>query len=421
MSPLIPYQDAIRILKSSAKNRSKKIEEVPLLQSMNRVIAEDVRASEFIPAFDNSAMDGFAVRSQDLHDGTNRILVAARSIAGDLPGTAFDSNRVVEIMTGAPMPMGGFDRIVKVEDVSVHPAENGARIIEFESSAAKPEFVRFRGTDFKPGDLLCSPGTLVDSKLILGLAALGVSRVPVFQKPRVALITTGNELVSFEEPNVPEGAVRNSTGPYLMEALKSFGCEVRNLGVMGDEASENPIEFDEALRVALEEGFDLILTTGAVSMGVHDFVKPSVVKNGGRVLFHKVAIKPGKPVLFAEFPDFPNSRLLGLPGNPISSVVGADFFLAPFLREWFCGSESAPLKGRILGSLPPTPVGLRTFLKAKATLLPEGGYGVEILSGQGSFMIHSLSYANAWAVIPETGAQSGEVVEFHLFQERLWQ
>jgi molybdopterin molybdotransferase len=419
-SPLIPYPEALRLLKESARAAPKRIEEVALPDACNRVLAARIHAVESIPAHDNSAMDGFALRSRDLLPGSNSLRVSGMRIAGDLPGESADAGIAIEIMTGAPLPAGGFDLILKIEDAEVRKDPDGGRTIHFDASAPLAAHVRKRGADYKPGDLLLEAGTTVWAKDLLGLAANGIARVPVFRKPRIALISTGNELVSFETERVACGMIRNSTAPYLTARLSEFGCEVRNFGVVSDEASGEPEEFDRAVKVALAEGFDLILTTGAVSMGVHDFIKTSVVRSGGKVLFHKVAIKPGKPVLFAEFPDHPGTRLLGLPGNPVSTVAGADFFVAPFLRAWFGMAEPAPSAGVLLGAVPGRPRGLRTFARARTSLLPDGRTGLQILPGQDSFMIHSLAQADAWAVFPEDApAAEGDRIEFHGFQKGL--
>lgn len=420
MGSLLPYEDAIRILRDSARACPAGVEEIPLAGSAHRVIAREVRAGFDVPSLDNSAMDGYAVRSCDLQSGWNEFPVSALKIAGDLPDAQVREKTAVQIMTGAPLPQGGFDLIVKVEDVYILKDSTGGTLIRFESISASAAHVRRRGSDFEKGDLLVRPGSRIDAKVILGLAALGCARVVVHRKPRVALISTGNELVPHDQTEVPEGAIRNSTAPYLMQALRELGCEVRNFGVVRDEASEKPEEFERALKAALSEGFDLILTTGAVSMGIHDFIRPSVERNGGRVLFHKVAIRPGKPVLFSEFPDFPETRLIGLPGNPVSTVVGLDFFVAPFLRERFGIPEPRPLLGRISGTCPSAPSGLKTFFRAKAESRADGVLQIEIPKGQASFMVHSFSGTNGWAVIPASGVPGeAEGIEFYPFAERM--
>lgn len=331
MGSLLSYEDAIRILRDSARACPASVEEIPLAGSAHRVIAREVRAGFDVPSLDNSAMDGFAVRSCDLQSGWNEFPVSSLKIAGDLPDAQVREKTAVQIMTGAPLPQGGFDLIVKVEDVGILKDSTGGTLIRFDSISASAAHVRRRGSDFEKGDLLVRPGSRIDAKAILGLAALGCARVVVHRKPRVALISTGNELVPHDQTEVPEGAIRNSTAPYLMQALRELGCEVRNFGVVRDEASEKPEEFERALKAALSEGFDLILTTGAVSMGIHDFIRPSVERNGGRVLFHKVAIRPGKPVLFRSF---------RISRKPVSLV----FREIPFRRSWvwiFCGPLSS--------------------------------------------------------------------------------
>jgi len=428
---MIRYHEALSLLNSEARDRSRFLEvaSVSLGDASGRVTSSAVHAREWVPAHDNSAMDGFAVRAKDLAPGKNQFRVFGRMIAGDLPlvgasdefsSDSFGSEPLaIEIMTGALMPREDFDSVVKVEDCERVRNPDGSESIRFEASAADASFVRKRGTDFKPGDLIVPPGARLDAQWILGLAAHGFSQVDVFRKPRVAVISTGNELVDHDQSILAPGEIRNSTAPFLMLELRRLGCEVQSFGTIRDEAASaipgRSLEFEAALQTALSEEFDLILTTGAVSMGVHDFVGDAIREKGGEVVFHRVAIKPGKPVLLARFQSHPRSLVLGLPGNPVSTVVGTHFFVEPYLRT-LQGMEPKKSIWARLESAVSRPPGLRSFFKAEWKVSSDGESGVRLLPGQASFMIHSLGQANAWVVLPEEGdLKPGSLLEVYPF------
>ena len=400
--------------------------EVCSLQDLpGRILEEDLRSKEPAPAWDNSAMDGFAVVAQYLQSASMekpmRLRVTdsisagdsgqVRSKEGDLLETA------VEIMTGAPLPEGPWDAVIKIEEVElVRNAQGPVTDILVSKSISQGENIRKKGEDFALGQLVATRGMEVTPDLILAMAGLGLHEARVARRPRVAVISTGRELTGPEVPTLAPGMIRNSTAPYLMAALPRLGVEARWYGTIADE----PGAFQELISKVLRDRPDVILTTGAVSMGKHDFVRPALEQLGARVHFHKMAIRPGKPLLFAEFSDGP--VVFGVPGNPISTAVGLRFFLTPYFRVLQGLAPEVPLRAR-LSKPTQKPDGLRCYFKARVELKDDGAW-VESLPGQGSALVGPLLRANAWVELPEEGRQvsSGEWVSVHPFfpMEKPW-
>ena len=404
------YLDAIEKIKNEAKALPKLLEKIKLHEAHGRILGERVLSEECVPAFDNSSMDGYAVRSSETKVGNQTLKVLKRIIAGDAPESITDLNVAIQIMTGAPIP-SGFDAVIKVEDVLPKQIQ-GKEEIEFQGPVPEGQFIRRAGTDFKKGKELGRAGDLLDAKRIMGMSALGIREVKVIRKPKVWIISTGAEIVEYDHAEIKRGEIRNSSAPFLVHELRRLGCEVFYQGIIKDVTSD----YERTLQAALEEQVDLVVSTGALSMGVHDFAKDSVVRLGGEVLFHKVAIRPGKPVLFARFQKYPRTHFMGLPGNPISTVVGVQFFMRPFLDEYF--QQNRPRVNAILQNTFEKPEGIRCFLKGRWFVNEKGESCVTLLDGQASFMIHSLIEANAWVVVSEnrTKATAGQILEVYPFE-----
>jgi molybdopterin molybdotransferase len=395
------YSESLALVRDTAATQPVlETEFVSLEASLGRVASNDIVAEERIPPYDNSAVDGFAMRSEDTRElssgRTRRFPVLGTIIAGDTPPRSRRKSGVWEIMTGAPFPPG-LDASVKVEDVRVRRDDRGRPIeIELEKELSNRENLRGAGEDFFPGRRVIYRGTLIGPEHILALAALGVARVPVFRPCRLSVLATGRELATVGEILTP-GKVRDSTGPFLRAVLAQMGVANRLYGKVGDD----PREFISVMERIIRDQPDVILTTGAVSMGIHDFVTTAIRDLGGEILFHKVAIRPGKPILFARFPRGP--VVFGLPGNPVSTVVGTRFFVEPYLRALTYRSVETAVRARLKKDAG-KPEGLRCFFKAKLEIGAEGAW-VTVLPGQPSFMISPLLASTAWAVLPEKGSK----------------
>ncbi len=388
---MIGYSEALHLLVETAEDVGLlPFSSAPLREAAGRVAASPIASAEPLPAFDNSAMDGFAVVCAQTAAASKsspaRLPIVGSVAAGDVPPSPARAFGAFEIMTGAPIP-AGFDAVARLEDVRREDGE----VLVF-SPVDRGAYVRRAGSDYQAGLPVVAPGERLDSRHLLALAALGVARVPVRWKPKVAVISTGRELIETGAPLLP-GQIRNATGPYLAAALSELGAEPRVYGTVADD----PVDFKRRMDAALSQENDLILTTGAVSMGRHDFVAAAVAELGGRPLFHKVAMRPGKPILAARFGHGP--LLLGLPGNPVSTVVGLRFFVAPYLRR-LLGQPPERFLRAALAQPVQKPAGLRCFLKARAAAGP-AGTSVQVLPGQGSFQVRPLLEANAWAILPE--------------------
>lgn len=389
---------ALEILQQLASFRNTGVERVSLAHASGRILAEPVVAQEDLPAFDNSAMDGFALRAKDLKSLGGVLPVLRRVIAGD-PVSPVNGVGAVEIMTGAPIPEGGFDTIVKVEDTESLILEDVPSIRVLGNPQAG-DHLRKRGTDFRAGSLTGRAGQVIDPATLMAFSALGIHEVPVRKKPRVRVLSTGNELQEPGTGPLRAGAIWNATGIFLLESLRSFGAEVEYLGIAADETEGRSRVFEAELERALQDRVDLLITTGAVSMGVHDFIPRTVLESGGKILFHKLAIRPGKPLLVAEFPSKGPTLLIGIPGNPISSAVSFEFFVKPFLRGVLTLDSPLP-EWAELSSPVGKPEGLRCFLRGRWVKVQGGNLQVEALPGQASFMIHSLLDADLWIELPE--------------------
>ena len=409
------YREALRLIRQTALEISqgaRRTRKVSLAKALGRVAAEDIVSPEMLPALSNSAVDGFAVRSAETRgaslDQPMTFPVVGSVVAGDVPPELGRAPQFAawEIMTGAPFP-NGFDASMKIEDVVVERDSTGKAVsIEISQQCEYEDYLRPAGEDFQIGTSVIKAGAVITAEHLMALSALGFTEIEVQRKLRVALISTGKEVVDHGADLQP-GQIRNSTAPYLMATLEQLGLKLMSHVNVGDD----PADFFRELGHCIDSSPDLIISTGAVSMGKHDFI-PSVLRDyGAEILFHQVAIRPGKPILLAKIPKGP--VFFGLPGNPVSSVVGMRFFVEPFLRAWSGRKIERPLRARLKTSINKVE-GLQCFFKAKLEM-GEGDPQVAVLAGQPSFMIRPLLESSAWAILPQAGREisAGEWVDVY--------
>jgi len=410
---MIRYSAALELLESVAKKRLSSDEILPLDQAIGRILACDVLSPEDVPAFDNSSMDGFAVFSKETESASSHspidFRVGASIAAGDqkayLKAAHVSRYQCVEIMTGAPIPHNGCDAVIKIEDITpTRDASGQVRSIQITQPVQAGTFIRRKGSDFKRGQKVLAEGMRFQAEHTLACASLGITHVRLKRLPRVAILSTGNELVSPSSRHLDPGMIRNSTGPFLVQALRRLGIEAQFYGQDYQSIGDDPALYQRTLLRALEEGAEIVISTGAVSMGKADFVSGVLADLGAKTHFHKVAIKPGKPILFAELSS-PSNRaaFFGVPGNPISTVIGLRFFIEPYIRALLGLLPETPSKARLaqtVGEPLSKPKGLRCFYKA---LTHAGADGLETraLAEQGSHVVSSLLEANSWVVLPE--------------------
>lgn len=410
---MISYEECQLILKkSAAASFPLKVTEIGLDEAVGRVLAEDLIAIENNPTFDNSAMDGYAIQLEQLtpaqRDGVEWVPTNGLIAAGDSVSPDTLKSKAVEIMTGAPIPGTTFSSVVRVEDTEQKVDASGCKCILLKKSPMRNDNIRRSGEDICEGDRLFNSGMVLQENHLLVLATQGISKLRVRRKVGIGILSTGKELVDYQTTVLKAGQIRNSTGIYLENVLKHSWSNVANLGIVED----NPRAYRASLLKALDQGLDVIVSTGAVSMGVFDFVRPTLEEMGAQVHFHKCAIRPGKPILFATINYGGTERyIFGIPGNPVSTAVGYNFFVKPFL-EMLCGVQPDEKSQVILANEVKKPKDLRCFFKAKL-LNDRDHLRVEVLSGQASFMVSPLIHADAWVILPEDSSsiQAGQSVE----------
>lgn len=388
---LLGYEAALAIIRDACTHLP--AETIPVADSIGRILAETLESAIDLPPFNNSAMDGFALRGGDtpVSMGTE-LAISGEQAAGD-NGT-HGGGKACAIMTGARLP-DGFDRVIPVEytESLARDAQGQATRIRLGADVRPAQNVRAAGSDVRRYTPVLAAGTVLESKHLMLLAALGVARVTVCAQPRVAVLCTGRELV--DDPAVPlaSGQIRNSNGPFLIARLCLAGAKVVHSETVGDDESV----FEAALARARTAGARIVLSTGAVSVGRYDFVPRVLERKGATTLFHKVAIRPGKPLLFARLPE--GTLLFGLPGNPIAVAVGMRFFVEPALRAMAGLAPETPLRVPLADGYQKR-VALRMHLKARLRAHADGRLSAHILDGQQSYRIRPLAEANAWVVIP---------------------
>lgn len=360
-------------------------ETVPLTDALHRITTRPITSPMDLPAFSNSAMDGFAVHAKDTagasphHPVTLPIL--GSTAAGDLPANPSENKHSAwEIMTGAPMPPI-YDAVVPVENVKIQ----GASIVL--TAPIQPNAnVRHPGEDFQKNAFILPAGHRIAPADIMALSALGIASVKVCIQPKITVICSGKEIVN--------GSINNSNGPYLKALLAESHVILQSYHVIDD----TPAEFEALFQKILQGQPDVILTTGGVSAGKWDFIPGSLQKMGMTLHFHKLSIQPAKPVLCGSVGA---TWILGLPGNPISVAVAARFFVLPLLRQLQGLPEEYPNSAQLTSPVQKKP-GFRVFFRGRKTITDTGQIQVEVFKEQQSFKIRPLLDANCWIVLDET-------------------
>ncbi|OJH79888.1 MAG: molybdopterin molybdenumtransferase MoeA [Stenotrophomonas maltophilia] len=390
---MIAYSEALQHLMEAAAPLP--AERLALHEAAGRILATDIISGQSLPPFDNSAMDGFALRANGTpFESDTEFVVQGWQAAGDAGTEGGDG--AWEIMTGARMPVG-LDTVVPIENVEILASGQGRPTRIALKSGVKPgQNVRLRGQDVEEGERVLQAGQALDINARTLLHAIGVAEVAVVARPKVAVIATGKELVTEAAQALDSGQIRDSNRPYLIGRLQAAGAEVVWQGTVGDDVAA----FDAVLDDALAAGAKVLISTGAVSAGRYDFIPDALRARGARIVFHKVAIRPGKPLLFAVLPD--GALYFGLPGNPVSAAVGQRFFVEPVLRR-LLGLAAEPLLQLPLQADVRKPPGLRFHARARVDVDAQGRLSARVLSGQESFRLKSMLQANAWVVLEGEG------------------
>lgn len=378
------------VLKETRLGRA---ENVPLHRSEGRVLAEAVASDVDSPPHDKSIVDGFALRAEDVTNGVAELTVVEEIMAGMTPSQSIGAGQAARIMTGAPVPEGA-DCVAMIERTAMIPTSAGTvrvRIMD-ERLRAGQNIVR-RAAVMRAGETVLAPGTTLRPIEIGLLAEVGCAQVKVAERPVVAILSTGNELVDHAElPSA--GQIRNSNGPMLAAAVERAGGESSDLGIGRDD----PRQLRECITEGLEA--DIVLVSGGVSMGDLDLAPAMFRELGVDEVFHKVRLKPGKPLWFGVRRGESSTLVFGLPGNPVSSLVCFNLFVRPAMRRFLGVAACEPTRhsGRLTTAFRQR--GERdTYAPAVAQWSAEG-LAVTPLPSQGSGDLRALAAANALAIFP---------------------
>lgn len=372
------------------------VEIVPLDHSAGRTLAEDIHSTMDLPPFSNSSMDGFAVHSADVAGASNSqpvvLPVSADIPAGTISLKPLAVGTSARIMTGAPVPDGA-DAIVPVENTDFNYREAGQEApntVKIFRAARSNEFLRPKGQDVHQGELVMEKDSRLRPQDLGFLGMLGVAKLPLYRQPRVAIFSTGDELVPVDKPLVP-GKIHDANTYILVAATQEAGALPIRLGIVPDRAAD----VEASLEHAVTQGVDLILSSAGVSVGAFDFVR-SVVEARGKLDFWRVNMRPGKPLAFGHYRDIP---FIGLPGNPVSSFVGFEVFVRPAIMKMNGQKAFARKTARVRLFEAIESDGRESYLRAVIT--KKEGYLLARLTGhQGSGNLRSLVQANALLVIP---------------------
>ena len=387
------------------------LEKINILDGRARVIGENIFAPRNIPSSDNSAMDGYAVRHNDTQGATKNKPLQLKIIedipAGKFPLKKIKAGEAARIMTGAVIPEGA-DAVIRQEDT----VKDGETVTIY-ASAEKGENIRFAGEDVKSGELVVKKGSALGPAHIGMLAALGKASVSVYQKPRVAIISTGDELVDIKTDPAP-GKIVNSNSYSLAAQVLECGAIPIILGIVKDKKSNLQKKFKTALHA------DLIISTGGVSVGDFDFVKNVMGEIGNAMHFWQVAMRPGKPLAFGSIKGVP---LFGLPGNPVSAMVSFEQFVRPSLlkmqghKNIFRQTITALCAEEIQKK-----AGFRHFIRA-VVRKEKDKYIATTTGDQGSGILKSMVIANTLIVMGEneTRIKKGSQVTIQLLDDSLFQ
>ena len=380
-------------------------ERIAIQDAHGRVLAEDVSSGLFHPPWDNSAMDGFAVKWDDIKNASKENGVRLRIVgdvrAGIMPDKPVNKGEAIRIMTGAPVPDGA-DTVVRVEDTK---GEGDSVNIFY--AGEKGENVRHKGENIKKGDIVLTKGSVLNAAHIGVMAMVGKPVVTAYRRPKVMVLATGDELADLDE-EITENKIPNSNGYTVAAQVIEAGGIPHLLGIARDNK--------ESLREKIGEGLhgDMLLVSGGVSVGMYDFVKDILKEYGIDMKFWTVGLRPGHPVAFGLVGDKP---IFGLPGNPVSTMVTFEVFARPaILKMSGHTSLSRPLVDAVCEEEFRTRPGRTNYVRA-VTRYKEGKYFVKSTGDQGSGILISMSRANSFMVLPPDKEKvlQGEVVKVQLF------
>jgi molybdopterin molybdotransferase len=389
-------------------------EESPILSCLGQVLAEDVFSNINIPPLDNSAMDGYAVRSADTRGASRKSPRMLRVIdtvaAGAVSRSEVEPGTAVRIMTGAPIPEGA-DGVVRFEDTDESERQGGPAEIGVLIEVAPGAEIRRAGEDIAAGSLVLKQGTVLRAAEVGVLASLGCSKVKVIHRPVVAVLATGDEIVAIGQP-LPDGKIYNSNSYSLTALVQHYGAVPKVLGI----ALDNEDSLMGKLRRGLEA--DMVITSGGVSLGDYDVVREVLAKEG-EIIFWRVREKPGKPLVFGLLKGRSKTGgakkipFFGLAGNPVSAMVNFELFARPAILKMMGRKKlTKPTVRAVVEDVIENTDGRRVFTRVFVEKRGDG-YFARLTGPQGSGILTSMALANGLAIVPEdkSGVEPGDVVE----------
>ena len=405
---MISYLNSKRILKKAAIKI--KNETILSINSLNRISSSNIYSKFNYPSGDNAAFDGYAINSKDTKN-LNKNKSKAFKIVGSIAAgrqpfkKKIKKFEAVEIMTGAIIPKC-FDTIIPIEKINFYPNKKNPKSILINKRVGKYNHVRFAGSDYKKKELVIKKNNIILPNHILALKTLGIKKIKVKKKINILFFSTGNEISNSD--TIPNWKVRNSNSHYIKNLEGNFFFNFKNGGILKDNHEKI---FKMKLNKMLNSKIDIIVTSGAVSAEKYDFI-PNVIKTFNLSNYFKsVAIRPGKPILFAKI-KYKEKVIFGLPGNPMSSAACFRFFVYPYISNVLGLSEEKPIKA-ILKNNFVKKKNFTRFAKSKLSTTKNGKIEVEILKGQESFRIKSFIKSNIWALLPsgKSKFKKGQIVD----------
>jgi molybdopterin molybdotransferase len=380
---------------------------IPVGAALGLVVGEDIVAPYDFPVFPNSSMDGFAVRAEDVlsasHDHPASLRVVGDIPAGWTPQRPLQAGEAMRIMTGAPIPDGA-DAVVPVEATNFNQHRSGVhapQTVLIFRPVESGGYIRPVGQDVRQGEVVIPKGRRIRPQDAGFLSMLGRATVPVHRRPRVAVFSSGDELLPVDQPLTP-GKIHDANSIMLVGLVEQYGGEVFNLGIVPDSLEAVQMTFARAVDL----GVDLIISSAGVSVGAMDFVR-AVIEREGRLIFWRVNMRPGKPLLFGTYGDVP---FVGLPGNPVSAFIGFEVFLRPVLMKMLGQVTTARPRWRARLLEPLKSDGRETYVRAIVEW-QDGEFVGRLAGHQGSGNLFALVQSNALLFVPSgvkyvpTGAQ----------------
>ena len=402
---MITYKEAKKILiKSKIKIKD---EIINSSKSLNRVNVLDIYSTVNYPAGTNAAFDGFAINSKEtikLNKKISQNFKILKTIsAGDNPKLIkINKFETVEVMTGALIPKN-FDTIIPIEKIIFN---KDRKFILINEKIKKNQHIRYAGSDYKKRDLIIKKGIIIQPSHILAFKTLGIVNIKVKKKPNILFFSTGNEISNNK--NIANWKVRNSNSYYIKSLSNDYLFNFIDGGILRDKDANL---FQKKIEKSFKSKIDIVITSGAVSAGKHDFV-PHIIKKFSLSNFFKgVLIRPGKPVLFAKF-NKTEKAIFGLPGNPISSSACFRFFVYPYLLNILGVKAEKPFKARLKANYSKNKKIIR-FSKARLTSTNDGKLEINVLKGQESFRIKSFVESNVWGLFKngQSKFKRGELID----------